>query len=33
MNAGASLACFFCCLRSFFSFAVCWGVFLFSFGG
>lgn len=33
MNAGVSAACFFCCLSTFFSLAVCCGVFLLSFGG
>ena len=33
VNGGASLACFFCSLMAFFSFGVCCGFFLFSFGG
>jgi hypothetical protein len=33
INGTASLACFFCCLIVFFSFGVCCGFFLFSFGG
>ena len=33
MNGTASLACFFCCLMAFFSFGVCCGFFLLSFGG